>query len=144
MQRMKEKGYSCASNAANFARHIWDVRDADGSMGATACVIVPSVWDRFQHEPHGWQRLAWWIHEKLPYSHLEFFPKFWAFNIGWHERPQRRIDSYAEPRGCLTKPGDANHSADHYDEWLALFETGNEQQNGASRPRSKSGDEHAE
>jgi hypothetical protein len=35
----------------------------------------------------------------LPYSTLYFFPTNWAVNIGWHERPQRRIDSYAEPKG---------------------------------------------
>jgi hypothetical protein len=22
-----------------------------------------------------------------------------AVNVGWHERPKRRIDSYAEPKG---------------------------------------------
>jgi len=35
-QRAGEKGYSCASNEANFAHHIWDRRDAEGRMGATA------------------------------------------------------------------------------------------------------------
>lgn len=34
--------YSCASNEANYAGHIWDVRDKDEFMGATACVIVTS------------------------------------------------------------------------------------------------------
>jgi hypothetical protein len=23
----------------------------------------------------------------------------WAVNVGWHERPERRVDSYAEPKG---------------------------------------------
>ena len=50
-------------------------------------------------EPGGWQGLARWIHENLNYSTLWFFPTYWAVNIGWHERPQRRIDSYAEPKG---------------------------------------------
>jgi hypothetical protein len=36
-----------------------------------------------------------------------------AFNIGWHERPQRRIDSYIKPKGTLTKPGMENHEAHH-------------------------------
>jgi len=52
-----------------------------------------------------WQKLAWWIHDHLPYSSLYFFPVNRAFNIAWHERPQGRIDSYVAPRGCLTKPG---------------------------------------
>src|SRR4051794_31254914 len=31
---------NCASNERNYARHIWDRRDADGCMGAMACVVV--------------------------------------------------------------------------------------------------------
>jgi hypothetical protein len=116
------KGYSCATNEANFAAHIWDVPDANGHMGAMASIVVPSVWDRFQHQPDGWQRLAWWIHDHLPYSSLYFFPKYWAFNIGWHERPERRIDSYVEPVGCLTKLGMPNHKGSHEAEWRPLFE----------------------
>lgn len=112
---------SCASNEANRARHIWDLRDADGCMGATACIVVPSFWDRFQGEGEGeWRKLAWWIHDHLPYSELEFFPKLFAFNISWHERSKRRIDSYAAPRGCLTKPGMANHEGSHEAEWRGL------------------------
>jgi ABC-type long-subunit fatty acid transport system fused permease/ATPase subunit len=37
-----------------------------------------------------WHALAWLIHDRLPYSHLQFFPKLAAFNIQWHERPRRR------------------------------------------------------
>ena len=33
------------------------------------------------------------------YASLCFFPAYWAFNIQWRERPERRIDSYAEPKG---------------------------------------------
>jgi len=57
MQRAKKAGYTCASNPANYAGHIWDRRDKDGFMGATACVVVPSFWDRFQ-EDGDWLRLA--------------------------------------------------------------------------------------
>lgn len=28
------------------------------------------------------------------YSSMYFFPKLAAFNLGWHERPEKRIDSY--------------------------------------------------
>ena len=98
MQRAGKAGYSCASNEANYAKHIWDRRDADGFMGATACIVVPSYWDA-NHETGSWQGLARWIHENLPYSSLYFFPKYWAFNISWHENPERRIDSYVEPKG---------------------------------------------
>ena len=103
---------NCSSNAATAADHIWDRRDADGCMGATACVVVPWVWDRYA-APGDWQKLAWWIHDHLPYASLCFFPKLWAVNIQWHERPARHISSYAEPRGVLTKPGMANHGGSH-------------------------------
>ncbi len=103
---------NCSTNAATAADHIWDMRDADGCMGATACIVIPWVWDR-EREDGGWQSLAWWIHDHLPYASLCFFPKLWAFNIQWHERPRRTIMSYAGPRGLLTKPGMANHEGSH-------------------------------
>lgn len=103
---------NCASNEKNFAHHIWDRRDADGFMGATACIVVRWFADRYA-QGEDWRSLAWWIHDHLPYSTLYFFPKLAAFNIQWHERPQRRIDSYIAPRGCLTKPGMAGHEGDH-------------------------------
>lgn len=103
---------NCAVNAKNYAGHIWDVRDGEGRMGATACIAIPWVWDRFQAEGD-WQRLAWWIHDHLPYHALEFFPKLWAVNIQWREEPERIITSFAKPRGTLTKPGMDNHAGDH-------------------------------
>ncbi len=107
-----ENGHSCASNEFNRARHIWDLRDPDGCMGATACVVVP--WFAERHaEGADWCSLAWWIHDHLPYSSLGFFPKLAAFNIDWHERPKRVIHSYIEPKGILTKPGMDNHGGDH-------------------------------
>ena len=114
-------GYNCASNQKNFAGHIWDVRDEDDCMGATACVVVPAFWDRFQ-QPGDWRKLAWWIHDTLPYSDLEFYPKYFAFNITWHERPTRRISSFVEPKGVLTKPGMDNHGGSHQEEWAAIFD----------------------
>ena len=100
LQAEGKAGYNCASNAANAAAHIWDLRDAAGCIGATACVVIPAFHDAHP-EAGGWQVLARWIDANLPYSTAWFFPTLWAFNIQWHERPQRRIDSYAEPRGRL-------------------------------------------
>ncbi|MVS99631.1 peptidase M15 [Devosia marina] len=104
---------NCATNEKNFAGHIWDRRDANGHMGATACVIV----NRFipYYERTGdWEALAWWIHDHLPYSDMEFFPKFAAFNLQWHEAPTRSIQSFIPPRrGRLTKPGMANWAGRH-------------------------------
>lgn len=107
-----ERRHNCSSNEANFAGHIWDRRDANGHMGATACVVVTGFVDYFE-STGDWQSLAWWIHDHLPYSDLEFYPKLAAFNISWHESPARSIFSYIKPRGMLTKPGMSNHEGDH-------------------------------
>lgn len=112
-------GHNCASNEANFAGHIWDRRDGQNRMGATACIVVPSFLDAF-FEHGSWTSLAWWIHDHLPYSRLEFFPNLWAFNIQWREAPERRIDSYTTPKGCLTKPGMANHGIGHKTDWTGI------------------------
>ena len=109
-------GHNCASNASNYAAHIWDYPDAQGQRGATACIVVPWLVDHVARGGH-WSDMAWWIHDHLPYSSLYFFPKLCAFNINWHQSPVRRIDSYAQPKGCLTRAGMANHEglhAQHY------------------------------
>jgi hypothetical protein len=62
--------------------------------------------------------MAWWIHDNLPYSDLQFFPKLFAFNIGWHENPKKRITSFVAPRGLLTKPAMDNHAGNHEAEYL--------------------------
>ena len=113
------KGYNCARNEANYADHVWDRRDAEGRMGATACIVIPAFIDVFPGESE-WTKLAWWIHDHLPYSALCFFPVLSAFNIQWREQPERRIDSYAAPKGCLTKPGMANHAGSHESEWAGI------------------------
>jgi hypothetical protein len=107
-----EQGLSCASNERNYARHIWDQRDARGCMGALATVVVPWFADRYD-EGADWRAMAWRIHDHLPHSELQFFPKLAAFNIGWHESPRRRIDSFIPPRGCLTRPGMENQAGGH-------------------------------
>lgn len=111
-QRAGKAGYSCGSNEMNHAGHIWDMRDANGHMGATACVVIPWFADRYEAGAD-WRALAWWVHDHLPYSSMYFFPRLAAFNLNWHENPLRRIDSYITPRGCLTKPGMRNHDTNH-------------------------------
>lgn len=111
--------FNCASNENNYAAHIWDRRDKNGFMGASACVVVPWFVDKYESGAD-WRELAWWIHDHLPYSRLYFFPKLAAFNIQWHERPERRIDSYIPPKGSLTRPGMFNHENDH-SEWYYNF-----------------------
>lgn len=111
---------NCSSNEANYARHIWDRRDADDCIGATACVVVPWFLQRYEIK-QDWQRLAWWVHDHLPYSEMMFFPNLAAFNVSWREKPLRTIYSQVPPRrGWLTKPGMDNHGISHVDAYEAF------------------------
>lgn len=121
-QRDRRRGYSCASNERNYARHIWDVRDRDGFAGAVACITVP-WFSSHADKLGGWQALAWWIHDHLPYSHLTFFPRDYAFNIGWREMPRRRIDSYVYPKGILTAPEYPNATGSHRSQYALMVST---------------------
>lgn len=117
-----ENKLNCASNERNYAHHIWDRRDANGRMGATACVIVNRFIPYYERTGH-WEAMAWWIHDHLPYSETEFFPKFAAFNLQWREEPERRIYSYIPPRcGRLTEPGKPNWDGRHDDGYAAMLE----------------------
>lgn len=112
---------NCGRNETNYAGHIWDRRDASGRMGATACVVV----NRFvpYYERTGdWEAMAWWIHDHLPYSDMEFFPRLAAFNLQWREHPIRRIQSFIPPRrGVLTKPGMDNWAGTHELAYAAML-----------------------
>ncbi|MFN3502280.1 MAG: hypothetical protein ACK4ZJ_08470 [Allorhizobium sp.] len=112
-------GANCARNEANYAKHIWDRRDDRGHMGATACIIVPAFYDAFPNDGE-WKKLAWWIHDHLPYSEMYFFRRYWAFNLTWSEQPKQTIHTWTERSRLLTKPGMANHATDHEDEWAGI------------------------
>lgn len=113
---------NCSANEKNFAGHIWDRRDAQGRMGATASIVVHAVLPYYERTGH-WEAIAWWVHDHLPYSDMEFFPKLCAFNLQWREGvPARRISSFIPPRrGLLTAPGLPNHSGTHEAEYAALL-----------------------
>lgn len=107
---MAGKLYGCGSNANNAAYQIWDLRDGNGHMGAAACIVMSGFWNK--HRSAGeWQKLAWWIHDHLPYHSITLFRTLFAFNIGWHEQPVRMISSRVSPVGILTQPGWGNHAA---------------------------------
>lgn len=112
---------NCGRNETNFGGHIWDRRDAQGAMGATACVVVHALIPYYEATGR-WEALAWWIHDHLPYDELEFFPRFAAVNINWRETQRSRIMSWIQPRrGLLTKPGMKNAVGSHqaeYAEWI--------------------------
>ncbi len=116
-----ENGHNCARNEKNFAGHIWDYADAEGRIGATATVVVNSFVGYYERTGD-WQAMAWWVHDHLDYSDMEFFPRLAAFNLQWPQAPERRIYSYIPPhKGWLTKAGMANHTGSHapqYEDWL--------------------------
>lgn len=108
-----ERNHSCAQNHKSHAGHMFDRLDADGCMGATASIVVNSYVDHFEASGE-WEPLAWWIHDHLPYSLMQFYPRLGAFNLEWHEKPKRKIYSYTPPRlGYLTRPGMDNHKGCH-------------------------------
>lgn len=119
-QKAKKKGYNCASNEANYAHHIWDERDADGYLGGTVCLVVPTF-AKLYEDGMSWTALAWWIHDNLPYNSQYFFPKRAALNLNWHENPKRKIQSYVSPKGTLTQHGMENHSGDHSSEYQEML-----------------------
>lgn len=118
-----EKKYRCASNESNYAAHIWDRRDNEGFMGAMACIVVTRFVPYYE-KTKKWQALAWWIHDNIPaYSSMCFFPKLAAFNIGWHERQTKSIQSYIKPDDrFLTKPGMNNQESDHLDAYQEMLD----------------------
>lgn len=117
MAKQKNAGYSCAENEKNFAGHIWDHHDSEGLRGATACIVIPWFADRYA-QGTDWRSLAYWIHDHLPYSELEFFSKLCAFNISWHDKPKKNIYSYIAPKGYLLRDA---HTEDGLGTWYADF-----------------------
>jgi hypothetical protein len=124
----KKNQYNCASNEKNYAGHIWDVRDGNGYMGATACIVVTSFIPYYERTGD-WTALAWWIHDHIPaYASMTFFQKYAAFNINWHENPNhsKYIYSYVknphtDKAGYLTNKDMDNFSGSHleaYEEFI--------------------------
>lgn len=113
-----QKGHNCASNKSNYAGHIWDYPDADGLHGATACIVLPWFMDKYA-KSDDWRSLAYWIHDHLPYSELQFFDGkgMCSFNISWHEKPKKNITSWLKPR-TLIKNG---HDLHGFSEWYEGF-----------------------
>lgn len=114
--------YNCSRNEANYAKHIWDKRDTkNGSIGATACIVVNSFIPYYERT-NDWGALAWWVHDNVPeYSAMEFFPKLAAFNVSWNEQPEKTISSYVAPKGILTRPGMQNFGGSHEGHYAKLL-----------------------
>ena len=116
--------YNCSSNEHSFADHIWDYPEANGTTGATACIIV-NAFIPYYEQTGQWQALAWWIHDHIPsYSTQYYFPKMAVFNIGWHDKPEKWIKSHIPGSlGTLTNAEMGNFSGNHDDEYQAMLET---------------------
>lgn len=121
--------YSCAANEKNYAAHIWDYPDADGYLGATACIVVPALLPWYDRTDD-WTPLAWWIHDNLPYASQFWFPKLAAFNLRWSANPsaQPNISTYVSnphtgDKKALVKNGVAALGAEErqriVEPWLA-------------------------
>lgn len=96
-------GLGCSSNEANRAAHIWDARDAEDRMGASASVVIPWFARRYE-KGRDWRDLAWWLYDHLDFHEVCFFPKQAAFNIGWREEPERSIRSWIGGTRVLVRP----------------------------------------
>lgn len=111
--------HNCAKSENNFAGHIWDRRDRDGLSGATACIALPWFTDRYQ-QGGDWRSLAYWIHDHLPYSEMEFFDGdgMCTFNLSWHEKPKKTVTNWISEKRVLLKNG---HDQKGFVEWYEDF-----------------------
>lgn len=111
--------HNCAKSESNFAGHIWDRRDHEGGRGATACIAIPWFTDRYANGAD-WRSLAYWIHDHLPYSELEFFDGagMCTLNLSWHEKPKKTVTSYIGKKQTLLKNA---YTAGGFSEWYADF-----------------------
>ena len=113
--------YYCNDNVYGAGRHIWDLRDADGHMGATASIVIPWYIGRFR-ESGDFRPLAWWICDHLAdYAEVCFFPWLCAFNISWYEGPSMRAIRWSAPdmpkSKLLTRRGMDGFDDDHGDQY---------------------------
>ncbi len=113
--------YYCFPNDYNRARHIWDLRDEHGHMGATATVVVPSYLDEWE-KTRDYAPLAWWLVDHVPdFDLVMFFPWQCSFNIRWYEgsskqqvfEDQLSFPDNIDKTELITERGMANFEGDH-------------------------------
>ncbi|MDH3378717.1 MAG: hypothetical protein OEQ39_17475 [Gammaproteobacteria bacterium] len=115
-----DTGYYCSDNTYSAARHIWDLRDEEGYMGGTVCLVIPWYLPKFEKSGDPLP-LSWWIKDHIPaYSELMFFPWLCAFNIRWREGPsnlQIILDDGVEDTVLSNNTMD-NYNEDHSDLYM--------------------------
>ena len=92
---------NCAATDNPEECHVWD---RPGPDVAGACIVIPWFADLYA-QGRDWRDLAWWVHDHLPYSEMQFFPKLCAFNLTWRPAPWRKISGFMAPRGLLLARG---------------------------------------
>jgi hypothetical protein len=105
----------CTDNDMNAARHIWDRRDKEGHLGATATVVVPGYLEYYERTGDC-RPLAWWIRDHVPaYAEIFFFRPLCAFNIRWYEGPADQAIWLLDPprRDLITRKGEPGFEGDH-------------------------------
>lgn len=113
----------CDCNEQAAAHHIWDRRDAQGFLGATATVVVPSYIDHYERTGD-YRSLGWWMRDNLPdYADILFFRHLGAFNIRWYEGPPTKQIAFADPplREPLTAIGAPDFEGDHSSSYAAVI-----------------------
>ena len=119
-----EKYLNVAGTEKNHARHVWDRLDDDGRKGATASIVIPWFVDYLETRPEmSWKAMAWWIHDHLPYSEMEFYRhrrsefEYAAFNIRWHETKVRGRIVSMSGESILQKDRREHSPGDHASEY---------------------------
>lgn len=120
-ERFKEgdRAYFCSDNVFNRAQHIWDQRDANGCLGATASIVIPWYLPRFEKTQDP-RPLAWWIRDNVPdYDLMSFYPWLCAFNIRWYEGDSSHTIRLSDGKDSetLTEKGMENFGGDHSDRY---------------------------
>lgn len=113
----------CTCNEQNYAHHIWDRRDSDGFLGASATVVVPGYLDYWE-KTSDWRPLGWWIRDHLEhYADVQFFRQQCSFNIRWYEGPSDQSIGYLDPpsRVRLTAQGEADFAGDHSNHYAHII-----------------------
>lgn len=113
----------CDCNEGAAAHHIWDRRDAEGHLGATATLVIPSYIDHYERTGD-YRPLGWWIRDNLPGSpEVLFFRRLGAFNIRWYEGPSTGAIAYSDPpqREQLTARGEPGFEGDHSPSYAAVL-----------------------
>src|SRR5437762_116931 len=113
-----QQGWNCGSNESNYAAHIWDFPDKAGRRGAMACIVIPYMADLYKQDRTVWRRIAWYIHDQLPYDLMIFHPILCAINLCWSDMPRKIVQSYIKDGGlAFPKPGEPDYSRDHSKEY---------------------------